>query len=148
MLKYIIGAAGMLLVLPEAYAQDATYALAEDKSFHDEWGFSGAVRSGDIIYVSGVVAGLREGETDPENAFDRAFTEIGRTLELAGANWGDVVDMTTFHTDIGTQMTIFRKVKNRYVRAPWPAWTAVGVTRLVPPNGLVEIKVVAHIKKR
>jgi enamine deaminase RidA (YjgF/YER057c/UK114 family) len=125
-----------------------THTLPEDSAFYNEWGFAGAVRHGDTLYLSGVVASLREGETGPEVAFERAFARIGKTLQLAGANWSDVVEMTTFHTDIGTQMTEFRKVKDRYVREPFPAWTAVGVTRLVPPNGLAEIKVVARVKAR
>lgn len=129
-------------------ASAETYTLPEDAAFYDEWGFSGAVRHGDTLYLSGVVAGLREGEKDPEAAFERAFAHIEKALKLAGSDWSDVVEMTTFHTDIGTQMTVFRKVKDRYVRAPFPAWTAVGVTRLVPPNGVAEIKVVARVKAR
>jgi enamine deaminase RidA (YjgF/YER057c/UK114 family) len=129
-------------------AASETYTLPEAAAFYNEWGFSGAVRHGDTLYLSGVVAGLRDGETDPEVAFERAFAHIEKALKLAGADWSDVVEMTTFHTDVGAQMTVFRKVKDRYVRAPFPSWTAVGVTRLVPPNGLAEIKVVARVKAR
>jgi enamine deaminase RidA (YjgF/YER057c/UK114 family) len=35
-------------------------------------------------------------------------------------------------------------VKNRYVTAPFPAWTAIGVSRLYEPTAVVEIKVVAR----
>jgi hypothetical protein len=38
----------------------------------------------------------------------------------------------------------FRKVKDRYIREPFPAWTAIDIDRLVPDNGLVEIKLVAR----
>jgi enamine deaminase RidA (YjgF/YER057c/UK114 family) len=34
-------------------------------------------------------------------------------------------------------------VKKRYVGAPYPAWTAIGVSRLIPGSGLTEIRVVA-----
>jgi enamine deaminase RidA (YjgF/YER057c/UK114 family) len=140
----LLGASAMFATSANA----ETYTLPEDAPFYNEWGFSGVVRSGDTLYLSGVVAGLRDGEHDPEAAFDRAFAHIGKALKLAGADWSDVVEMTTYHTDIGAQMTVFRKVKDRYVRAPFPAWTAVGVTRLVPPNGVAEIKVIARVKPR
>jgi enamine deaminase RidA (YjgF/YER057c/UK114 family) len=136
----------LLVILPAPLnAQKQAFTLPEAKALYDEWGFSGAVRSGDLVYVSGVVAGLREGETSMEPAFARAFDNIAATLKLAGASWDDVVDMTTYHVDVTGQMAPFRAVKSRYVKAPFPAWTAIGVSRLIPPNGLVEIKVVARI---
>ena len=52
--------------------------------------------------------------------------------------------MTTFHTDLPKQIEAFTAVKHRYVRAPFPAWTAIDVDRLLPDRGLVEIKVVAR----
>jgi hypothetical protein len=38
------------------------------------------------------------------------------------------------------------KVKHRYIRPPFPAWTAIDIDRLVPDGGLVEIKLVARRK--
>ena len=111
-----------------------------------EWGFAEAVIDGDRVYLSGVVAGLRPGETDQAVAFDRAFKIVGDVLARSGSSWDGVVDMTTYHTDITTQLDSFVAVKHRYVRAPFPAWTAIDVDRLVPDNGLVEIKVVARRK--
>lgn len=134
--------AAILAPLPTAAKE--VVVLPEDKAILDSWGFSSAVVSGDLIFVSGVVAGLREGEADPEAAFTRAFDRIGAALKAAGADWDDVVDMTSYHTDVAAQISAFRRVKDRYIKAPFPAWTAIGVSRLIPPNGLVEIKVVAR----
>lgn len=36
------------------------------------------------------------------------------------------------------------EVRNRYITAPFPAWTAVGVTELHEPTALVEIKITAR----
>jgi enamine deaminase RidA (YjgF/YER057c/UK114 family) len=36
-----------------------------------------------------------------------------------------------------------KRVKHRYVHAPYPAWTAIDVDRLLPDKGLTEIKIVA-----
>lgn len=114
----------------------------------EQWGFADAVISGDKIYLSGIVAGVREGETDLAAAYARAFDRIAAVLKSAGASWDDVVDITSFHTDLVTQMPAIVAVKNRYVKAPFPAWTAIQVARLIPPNGITEIKIVAAVPKK
>jgi enamine deaminase RidA (YjgF/YER057c/UK114 family) len=113
----------------------------------EEWGFAEAVVRGDTVYLSGVVAGLRAGETDAAAAYDRAFRTIGSILERAGSSWDDVLDITSYHTDVTTGFDAFRTVKDRYVKAPFPTWTAIDVDRLIPDNGLVEIKVIAQKKR-
>jgi enamine deaminase RidA (YjgF/YER057c/UK114 family) len=112
------------------------------RAIWEQWGFAEAVVRGDTVYLSGVVAGLRPGETDPAVAYDRAFHQIGAILERAGSSWDDVLEMTTYHVDVAG-IQAFIAVKNNYVRAPFPAWTAIDVDRLVPDNGLVEIRVIA-----
>lgn len=112
----------------------------------EEWGYADAVVDGDRVWLSGVVAGLRPDETiaDEEAAFERAFERIGDVLERSGASFDGVVEMTSFHTDLPAQIEAFKKVKHHYIRGPFPAWTAIGVTRLVPDWGLVEIRIVAR----
>lgn len=130
--------------------QEAKALMDEDPSMaklEEEWGFSDAIVVGDTIYLSGVVAGLRDGESDLKLAYERAFERLGATLKRAGANWDDVVDITSFHTDLTTQMPAIVSVKNKYVKRPFPAWTAIQVSRLIPNNGLTEIKVVAKLRK-
>lgn len=118
----------------------------ENRRFLSEWGFAEAVIDGNRIWLSGVVAGLREGETmaDAEAAYDRAFRMLGDVLKRSGSSFDGVVEMTTYHTDLPAQMDGFIKVKHRYVRAPFPAWTAIDIDRLAPDRGLVEIKLVAR----
>lgn len=112
-----------------------------------DWGFADAVVAGDTVYLSGIVVGLRPGETDLRLAYDRAFQRIGAILQRAGASWDDVVDITSFHTDLTSQMPAIVEVKNRYVKAPPPAWTAIGVSRLIPDRGITEIKIVARLPR-
>lgn len=111
-----------------------------------EWGFAEAVIDGDRIWLSGVVAGLRQGETmaDQEGAYERAFKILGDVLARSGSSFDGIVELTTFHTDLPAQLDGFVKVKHRYIRRPFPAWTAIDIDRLVPDNGLVEIKLVAR----
>lgn len=115
-----------------------------NRALFERWGFAEAVIDGDRVYLSGVVAVLREGETDPSAAYDRAFKIVADVLARSGSGWDSVIDMTTYHTDLSAQMDSFIAVKHRYVKAPFHAWTAIGVDRLVPDRGLVEIKVVAR----
>lgn len=110
----------------------------------DEYGYSDAVIAGDLIFLSGIVAGLPPGSNDLSAAFDRAYQHIGRILNRAGAGYDDIVDITTFHTDITAQIDAYAAVHKKYVKAPYPAWTAIDVDRLLPEGGLVEIKIVAR----
>lgn len=118
----------------------------EARKFFNEWGFAEAVIDGDRVWLSGVVAGLRQGETmaDAEKAYDRAFKMLDDVLKRSGSNFDGVVDITTYHTDLPGQFEGFRQVKDRYIRGPFPAWTAIDIDRLVPNDGLVEIKIVAR----
>jgi enamine deaminase RidA (YjgF/YER057c/UK114 family) len=130
--------------------QQATVLLSEDaeeRKFQQEWGYADAVITGDTVYLSGVVAGLRPGETDLKLPYERAFARIGSILRRSGASWDDVVDITSFHTDLTTQMPAIVAVKNRYVLGAPPAWTAIEVSRLIPNAGITEIKVVARLPK-
>jgi len=141
----------LLTSLAQAGArQDAKVLMdsdPEEAKAQAEWGYASAIRVGDTIYLSGVVAGVRKGETDLTLGYARAFGRIGETLKSAGASWDDVVDITTFHTDLTTQMPAIVAVKNRYIKPPFPAWTAIQVARLIPTNGITEIKIVAKVSR-
>ena len=45
---------------------------------------------------------------------------------------------------MGPQLDALVPVKNRYIKAPFPAWTAVGVTELYEPTALVEIRLIVR----
>ena len=113
----------------------------EARAFQQEVGYSDAVIHGDTIYLSGVVAGPAPGDEGMQPAFTRAFEHLTRTLERLGATWDDVLVFDTFHNGpMGPQLDALVPVKNRYITAPFPAWTAVGVTELYEPTALVEIR--------
>lgn len=143
-------AAGLLSAT--ATARDPASVLMpenpEARAFQEAVGYATAVIAGDTIYLSGVVAGPAAGESDLAPGYERAFAHIAATLARAGASWDDVVDITTFHTDLAAHIDGFAAVKNRHVKAPFPAWTAIGVSRLYEPTAVVEIKVVARVAKK
>ena len=131
-----------------AWAQDGKQTIMPEDpdalAFQQAVGYSQAVVAGDLVILSGVVAGPADGDEGMEPGFARAFDAITRTLERAGVGWDDVVEIQTFHTDLPAQIETFAEVKNRYVNAPFPAWTAIGITALYEPDALVEIKVTAY----
>jgi enamine deaminase RidA (YjgF/YER057c/UK114 family) len=142
--------AALAVCVPATVAAQArrqgTVLMSEDEGsrrFQEEWGYADAVVAGDTIYLSGIVVGQRQGET-LEAAYDRAYRQIGGILRRAGASWDDVVDITSYHTDVTAQMPAITAVHRRYVTAPFPAWTAIDVDRLIPDRGITEIKVIAR----
>ncbi|MEO1015136.1 MAG: RidA family protein [Pseudomonadota bacterium] len=116
------------------------------KRSYEDLHYAPAVRAGDLLILSGVVAGLGPDpdDTDAAAGYDRAFKAIGQILKEAGADWDDVVEIQTFHTDLPAQIAEFGAVKDRYIKEPYPAWTAIDIDRLYPDRGLVEIKITAY----
>jgi len=115
--------------------------------FYDQFHFSPAVRVGKTIYCSGQLGTHPGGKLDPDPAaqISQAFENVRAVLEEAGASLEDVVEMTTFHVGFSEHIGIFMQVKDGYIKEPYPAWTAIGVTELAF-GALVEIKVTARIQ--
>lgn len=136
---------------PDGARQRAVVIMPENarqRQVQEQIGWANAVVSNGIVYVSGVPAYLAPGQTDMEAAFAKAFDAIGDTLRRAGVSWDDVVELRTYHTDPNAQIDAFAKVKNRYMKSPPPAWSAIGTSGLLQPGALVEISVVAHVPKK
>jgi len=117
------------------------------ENYYEQYHFAPAVKDGDRLYCSGVIGVGADGKVpaDPETQFTQAFEMLKSVLTTAGASLTDVVEMTTFHAGLQTHLPTFMKVKDRYLQEPYPAWTAIGITELALPGGLVEIKVIARL---
>ncbi len=117
------------------------------EAFHDRLHFAPAVRAGGRLYCAGVIGVGPDGQAsaDPETQFVQAFELLRSVLTEAGVGFADVIDVTTFHVGLQAHLRTFAKVKDRYLAPPYPAWTAIGVSELAVPGGLVEIKVVAQL---
>ena len=84
-----------------------------------------------------------EAVRNPEAQFAVAFETLRGILREAGASLSDIVEITSYHVGISTHMEAFMHVWARYLKEPYPAWTAIGVSELIVPGGLVEIRAVA-----
>jgi enamine deaminase RidA (YjgF/YER057c/UK114 family) len=117
------------------------------ETLYERFHFAPAVKDGDRLYCSGVIGTGPDGKASPdaETQFTQAFDTLRSVLEAAGVSFPAVVEMTTFHVGLQKSLGTFMKVKDRYMSAPYPAWTAIGITELAIPGGLVEIKVIARL---
>ncbi len=118
---------------------------ADRHALYEQHGYSAAIRSGDLLFVSGQVGSRPDGSPEPDFAkqVQLAFDNLIAVLEAGGCGLEDIVDVTTFHTDPEAQFGDVMAAKARvFPKAPYPNWTAVGVTWL---SGFdFEIKVVAR----
>ncbi|MEO0624832.1 MAG: RidA family protein [Pseudomonadota bacterium] len=99
------------------------------------------------VFVTGMTGSRADGSmpSDPEEQFRLAFEKIGSVLAEADLDFGAVVEMTSYHVGLDSHFDAFAAVRADYVRAPYPAWTAVEVAGLRRKGALVEIRVVAAL---
>ena len=112
---------------------------------YDAYHFSPATRVGDMVWVSGQVG--VDADMKPAQGMHAqariAFECLKLVLEEAGASLADVVELTTFHTDLHGDIDAFIAVKEQYFPSRYPSWSAVGVTQLALPGLLIEIRAMA-----
>lgn len=119
---------------------------AKPHDLYERHRYSPAIRSGDLLFVSGQVGARENGSPEPDLAtqVQLAYDNLNAVLEAAGASFADVVDVTLFMVDPDA---IFETIWPVHVRnwgeEPYPNITAVGVTWL---SGFqFEIKAIARI---
>ena len=122
---------------------------ASHQASYDQMHFAPATRAGDMVYLSGVIAALKEGQSGTDEdyaaAADEAFAEIELVLKEAGGSLADIVDITSYHVDMMKHLMVLAGIKDKWILAPYPSWTVIGTTGLFNPLGFVEIKVTAYI---
>ncbi len=119
---------------------------ANRHALYKEHGYSAAIRSGDLLFVSGQVGSRPDGTPEPDFAAQvrLAFANLKAVLEAAGCSFDDIVDVTTFHTDPENQLSAIMAAKSEmFSEQPYPNWTAVGVNWLAGFD--FEIKVIARV---
>lgn len=122
---------------------------ASQRAMYDRFHFAPAVRAGELLLCSGQIGIGPDGRApeDPAEQFTLAFEAVKAILAEARLDFSDVVELTTFHVGLREHMRAFMDVKDRYLPAPFPAWTAIGVSELAFPGGLAEVRVTAASRK-
>ncbi len=108
------------------------------------------VRGGRMIFLSGQVSqdtkGNVIGKGDIRAQTRQVYANLKAALEAVGADWSNVVKMTTYLTD-AANIAPFREVREEVLAnvKPRPASTAVVVSKLFGEEWLLEIEAVAVV---
>ena len=109
--------------------------------------YSHGVRVGDMLFLAGHTG---TSENEPAN-FDtqarRAFSQLDAVLKTDGGSLNDIVTMTVFITDI-RRGPEFLKIRKEIFGRDFPASALIGVSHLVPVDGMLEIQAIAVLPCR
>ena len=129
-----------------------SFTLLSPKSVHSTVGYSHAARLGDLLFVSGQVSKNEHDEAvgvgDAERQTEVVYENLKRVLEELGSGL-DMIGKTTVFTTSLEHRPAINRVRER-VFGPighYPASTFVVVSSLAVPEWLVEIEVIAVIRK-
>jgi 2-iminobutanoate/2-iminopropanoate deaminase len=108
--------------------------------------YTDAVRAGDLLFVSGIVAvdaeGALVGGSDVVAQAEQVFALLGCVLAAAGAAPGDVVKVTLYLLDKDDRPRI-NPVRQRFFGEARPASTLVEVSGLAVAGAKLEVDAVA-----
>ncbi|MEO3809054.1 NAD(P)-binding domain-containing protein [Sphaerisporangium sp. B11E5] len=112
--------------------------------------YSHAVRSGDLLFVSGQAAldeeGRVVGEGDITRQSECVFDYLERILADQGCTLDDIVNIRSYVTDM-SDLPGYAAVRRRRVSGAPPSSTTVEVPRLFRPGLLIEVDVVAALPR-
>lgn len=110
--------------------------------------FTDAVRAGQLVFVSGIVAvdgdGHLVGGDDVVEQARHVLRSMGEVLAAAGCGFADVVKVTVFLTNVEDRPLI-NPVRQEVFGETRPASTLVEVPRLAVEGAKVEIECVAVV---
>ena len=114
-------------------------------------GYGPAVRSNDLVFISGQTARNLKGETvgkgDAEAQAVQIYENIKTCVEAAGGTLADVILLRTYLTD-RAHRAAHGAVRRRYFPGPnFPNSTLLIIAGLADPDFLIEVEAVAHIPK-
>jgi enamine deaminase RidA (YjgF/YER057c/UK114 family) len=115
-------------------------------ALYKEHGYSPAILSGNVLFVSGMVGAREDGTPEPDLKLQvqLAFQNLRGVLEAADCTFDDVVDLTVFLIDPEATLSfILEAMRKAFPREPFSNVTAVGVNWLA--GFQVEIKVIARV---
>ncbi len=107
-----------------------------------------AVRFGDLLFISGMVAadadGKLVGKGDVVAQARKVFENMGRILESEGCGFADVLKVTVFLRNMEDRPKI-NPVRQEVFGDSRPASTLVEIAKLVDPDMLIEIEAIAGV---
>lgn len=106
------------------------------------------VDSGRTVYIAGQVPldqhGQLVGAHDFAAQVRQTFENLKVALAAGGANFSDIVEMTTYVTDM-SQIDTYRKIRDEYMSGPMPTASLVEVKGLFRKDVMLEVSAVAVV---
>ncbi len=137
--------------------------IVSDRAPEPVGAFPHAKRVGSLLFLSGIGPRKRGSKEIPGVTLDDAgkivahdiaeqchavFNNVKTVLEDAGARWENIVDVTTFLTNMKDDFAIYNKIYAEYFAGPGkpnPARTTLEINCLPTPIA-IELKVIAIVK--
>jgi enamine deaminase RidA (YjgF/YER057c/UK114 family) len=120
--------------------------VATTPDWYEPYRISQAIRAGGFIYVSGQAGIDEQGRTVPGGFMEqgrRAFQNVQRVLEAAGAGLTDVVKIGIFVRDMAADLDGVIRLREEFLSEPYPADTLLEVSSLAQPDWRIEVEAVA-----
>lgn len=124
---------------------EGTAAFGKTIDAFARFGHSAAVRAHGLLFISGQIGRRPDGTAGEtvEEQTELALRRIEEILRQENLDLTALVDVTSYHVDIRHNLPEFLTVKQRFIDAPYPSWTIIGVDGLASPELLVEIQATA-----
>ncbi len=110
--------------------------------------YTDAVRFGDLLFISGIVALDGQNQVvapgDVVGQAEYIFATISRLLAQAGGSFADVLRVTVYLMDVQDRTRI-NPVRQKFFGTTRPASTLIGVKELALPELLIEVEAIAGL---
>ncbi|MEU3851633.1 RidA family protein [Streptomyces sp. NPDC029554] len=114
------------------------------------FGYTQAIRSGELIHVSGQLSFDDAGDFSPEDdvaaQLARTYVNLDKVLAHYGVTRDQIVSQTLYVVDLVRNAEVVAEANRAYFGAHRPVSTALGVTELTFPGQAVEISCVVDTR--
>ncbi len=133
-----------LLASPLVHAADTPLQRHSLGSWEADIGYSGVVRDGNTLHVSGVPCAGK----DMREAVRACYGRLGEILQHYGADSSQVVKETAFTTDIEALKLAIPERKAFFADGRYPAASWVQVSRLFDSSYVLEVEWTVRLADR
>ena len=127
-------------------SKSSFFEMIQPSGIYQPSSYVHGMRAGNTIYVAGQVARDEHGDLvspgDAEGQARQVFANLGRVLEEAGADWKNVVKITTFLVDRSDGAAV-AAVRKEMFGDHRPPHTGLIVAGLGGPDVRLEVEVIA-----
>lgn len=111
------------------------------------------VKASEYLYIAGMLSSDKDGNVIGERDFkaqcDQVFANVHEALKSAGADWGNVVQFTTYmvHSQYIPELKKYRleKFPAMFPDGKYPPNTLLVIDRLVQEEFLIEVQTIAAL---